>query len=575
MTRLIRGSVLLAACVGIWACGTDSTSSEAGVPFKIRALPEIVFVKTDSSQLIGFELVDELDGQIPTTWTISNPSSHFTVALDSSYRVVYNSDGTLTLPDSQTQVRATITGAQLGISTFTVSAGGKSLDVTVNVVPGTLYATFSPSNPAPGDVVTMTMPPSLRLTPASKISFPVITKSSGDTSSVRNLVIAADSMSATFIAAPVVDTTARVTGVYNVEFPTVTPVTLTTQTKVTGTMSGTFDGKLPATLSPASDPMNVNSTGSLTVTLASGYAFKCTPDCSAPANVNSAFTFPTQTAPNLAGISADSAVATLAVGPNVSTQLQATRVMFKGAPNFEYTLVSDEKVYTTVVNSVPVTLTPANPQVGDTVTIQAGAGYAFGPGAQVSWPLGSTAIIADTTWTTNSTKIRVLPMPGSAGLPTITKVVVLASPAFQLTLPATAGTPLTMQNTSIYDGLDDPNTATLLTLPPVGTDTLLFYDLLPAPGIDKFYHITPGAAVTLSTQLDWGNTADVDLLNCTGSPAGSPGCAGYFGGFAGATGARPENMNNVAYPAGSYYIWANLYAGTNPPWIKVRIIRVN
>ena len=113
MTRMIRGSVLLAACVGLWSCSSDPTADEAGVPFKVIALPSVVFIKQDSSQLISFQLVDEFDGQIPENWTFTSSSPNFTVAMDSSYRPVYNPDGTLTLPELQTEVRVTITGAAL------------------------------------------------------------------------------------------------------------------------------------------------------------------------------------------------------------------------------------------------------------------------------------------------------------------------------------------------------------------------------------------------------------------------------------------------------------------------------
>ena len=68
-------------------------------PTRSCAASALVFVKQDSSQLIEFQLVDELDGQIPEAWTLTASSPNFTVALDSSYRPVYNSDGTLTLPE--------------------------------------------------------------------------------------------------------------------------------------------------------------------------------------------------------------------------------------------------------------------------------------------------------------------------------------------------------------------------------------------------------------------------------------------------------------------------------------------
>jgi hypothetical protein len=547
MTRMIRGSVLLAACVGLWSCTSDPTADEAGVPYKIVALPSVVFIKQDSSQLIGFQLVDELDGQIPETWTLTSTSPNFTVALDSSFRPIYNPDGTLTLPEQQTEVRATITGTALGISNFTASAGGKSLVIPVNVVPGNLYATFSPANPAPGEVVTMTMPPTLRLTPASVITFP------GNLNPV-SVTIAADSMSATFINAPTTDTTAVVTNVFNTEFPTIAPVTLTTKTKVTGAQSGTWDGKLPATfssLTPGAAP--------ITVTLAPAYAFKT----SAPASV---LTFPTQADPILNSVSVDSSTATITVGPNVASPLQATRITFRGAPQFEYTLVSADSVISTIViPNVPATISPTNPQVGDTVTITAAVGYTFGATSTVSWPLGSTAIVAGV----SGPVIRVLPMPGSSGVPTITGVTSSAAPLFTLTLPASVPTPLTMQNSSIYGGRGNPALATVLTIPPVGTDTLMFYDL--SQDIDQFYQIpVPAAPMTITVNLDWGNTSDFDMLFCNAACTAYAPTPAVFGG---ATGAHPENATVPYTIVGTYNLWVNLYDGTAPPWIKVRIIR--
>ena len=173
MTRMIRSSVLLAACLGLWSCTSDPTADQAGVPTAIIASPSVAFVTKGATELIKFSLVDELGGLVPSTWTISGVPPEYAVAFDSTYRVIYNNgDSTLTLPDEQTEIRVSVTGVELGGGTFTVSASGKSLPVVVNVVPGSLEATFNPANPAPGQVVTMTMPPSLRLTPTSTITFP-------------------------------------------------------------------------------------------------------------------------------------------------------------------------------------------------------------------------------------------------------------------------------------------------------------------------------------------------------------------------------------------------------------------
>ena len=545
MTRMIRGSVLLAACVGLWSCSSDPTADLAGVPFKVVALPSVVFIQQDSSQLIGFQLVDELGGSIPETWTITSTSPNFTVAIDSGFRPVFNTDGTLTLPVAQTEVRATITGTALGVANFTATAGGKSIVIPVNVTPGNakFNPVFVPATPAPGDTVTMTVPSTFRLTPTSSVTFP---------GNLAPIIVdrAADSTSLRFISAPTTDTTATVTLVQF--FPNVPPSTFTSVARVTGSKVGLWTGKLPvtfSTLTPSGPP--------ITATLNSSFAYKT----SVPASV---FTFTGQTTPILNSISADSLVANLSVGPNVTVPLTVTRITFKGAPQFEYTLSSLQSITSPVIANFPATISPTNPQVGDTVTITAGAGYTFVPTATVTWPGASPAIVAGLTANT----IRVLPRPGSAGAPTVVGVVAAAAPAFTLSLPAVLPTGLTMLATSIYSGRGTPATATALTIPPVGTDTLEFYDLV--QNIDQFYQMNFATNATLAFQLSWPAGPDIDMLWCTA------GCAAFFGGFGAATGANPEVGTvafTVAAPGPQFNLYVNLYAGAAPAWIRVRIIR--
>lgn len=560
MTRMIRGSVLLAACVGLWSCSSDPTADEAGVPFKIVSLPSVVFVKQDSSQLISFQLVDELDGQIPETWTFTSSSPNFTVAMDSSYRPVYNSDGTLTLPEVQTEVRATITGTALGISNFTASAGGKTLVIPVNVVPGNLYATFSPANPNPGDTVTMTMPPTLRLSPTSAVTFP---------GNVNPIIIdrAADSLSLRFISAPTTDTTAVVTLVSNTEFPTIAPVTLTTKDKVTGSQSGTWTGQLPATLSPLV-------AGQVTVTLNPAYAFKCNPTCGN--TLPSVFTFPTQTAPIVSSVSADSTVAVLSVGPNVASPLQVTRVTFKGAPQFEYTLTTGtDSVISPVVANFPATLSNYTPQIGEPIVLTAGAGFTFSATAVPTWPNGGAAIVSSRTATT----LTVQPWPGSSGSPTaVTGVIAASAPAFQITIPAVLPTPLAMQATAAaippIAGTDAFATAPVLSVGNVGVFDAASFGCIGC-GVNGFdsqiYSLTVPAGSRTFT-LIWSNNSDLGLYFQTvagGGPVVTTGCDAHGNGAT----AQPETCT-ATFPAGTYFLnvenFAPAYPDPDPTWIALR-----
>ncbi len=567
MTRMIRGSVLLAACVGIWSCSSDPTADEAGKPFKIVSLPSVVFIKQDSSQLVAFQLLDELDGQIPESWTLSGNTANFNVALDSSFRPVYNSDGTLTLPEKQTEVRATLTGTALGASSFTVSAGGKTLTIPVSVIPGTLHATFAPANPAPGDTVTMTMPPTLRLSPTSAVTFP---------GNLNPIIIdrAADSMSLRFISAPTTDTTANVTLVANAEFPAIGLFAYNTETKVTGTKSGEWTGNLPGAFSA-----NVTGLAPITVTLTPTFAFRV--DGGGGTDSTSLFSFPPSGIP-AATIAADSGSASLIIPPNTSSPIRVTRVRFRGAPQFEYTLASgiDSVKSTILITNVPITISPANAQVGDTVTLTAGAGFSFAPRvSSVTFPdpadptTPKPALVAGNT----SAAVMILPIPGTGGIPNfINNVVYNALPGATTAYPASAGAPLAMTNTSIYGGRGDPATATVLTIPPIATDTLEFYDLV--ENIDQFYQMNFAATTRILFNVAWPAGPDIDMLWC------NAGCANFFGGFAGATGANPE-AGDVTFitglaptppgqtVSGQFNLYLNLYAGAAPPWVKIRIIR--
>jgi hypothetical protein len=553
MTRMIRGSVLLAACVGLWSCASDPTADGAGVATKITALPSVVFIKQDSSQLIAFAAQDKYGAEVPAQWTLTGTSPLFTVALDSSFRPVYNTDGTLTLPDSQTEVRATITGTALGVTGFTAKAAGLSADVTVNVVPGTLHATFSPANPAPGEVVTMTMPPTLLLTDSSTISFPVSQKDTAN-HSVVSLVIAGDHKSATFIPAPTVDTTATVTNVVNLDVPTLKPVTVNTETKVTGTQAGTVNGFLPAVITPASSAASPNATGSITVTLNPAYAF-------ATVAPTSAFSFAGQTAPILTGFSADSTAATLDVGPNVQQALKATSVTFKNAPQFVYDLISADSVFTPTISSFDATLSNYMPDLVEPIVLTAAAGYSFSSTAIPTWGSAGEGRVLSRTATT----LTVQPQPGSAGAPTVVSGVISnLYPAFQIKVPAILPSPLAMQSgiaPSPFTGTDAYATAPLIG--PNGIMDAGTWGGTADCGIYcQIYTITVTAGQKVNFTLGWDNNDDLGLYFLDSTFAVLPGVKGSYTGIYACDyyGKGGAEACTVTFPdAGTYYLEVDSY----------------
>jgi hypothetical protein len=190
---MIRSSVLLAASLGLWSCSGDQLADEAGVPTAIIATPTVAFVTQGETKLIKFGLVDELGGLIPSSWAIGASPAEFTVTFDSTFRVVYNSDGTLTLPDNQSEVRATITALSAGSGSFTVSASGVSLDVPISILPANVPATFNTTTPQIGEDLVLTMPAGLTLLADATYSAgdaapPIVVSQASDGSSVTLLV---------------------------------------------------------------------------------------------------------------------------------------------------------------------------------------------------------------------------------------------------------------------------------------------------------------------------------------------------------------------------------------------------
>lgn len=229
MTRMIRSTVLLAACLGLWSCTSDPTADEAGVPTAIIANPAVMFVTMGDTNLVKLGLVDELGGLVPSTWTLTPSTPEFTVDFDTTYRVVYNPDGTLTLPDNQSEIRVSIGAAAIGRGTFTASASGKSLTITVSVLPANVPATFNTTTPNVGENVVITMPVDLKLLPDASFSIPL-----GEADPIV-VSRAADSSSVTLQLAPGSSGKITIEGVT----PLYTPLELTLETTQSVTISNT------------------------------------------------------------------------------------------------------------------------------------------------------------------------------------------------------------------------------------------------------------------------------------------------------------------------------------------------
>jgi len=165
MKRILRGAVVFAASALVWACNTEPEAVEGGDPVQIVADPAVVLVPQFGTEEILVRLVDQQGQSLEAEISVSAPGTGIEVTADPLFRPVYGPDGALTTNTANTEVRLEVEGLALGTTTFTVTGGGLSKDVTVTVIPSDVEATFSPAAPNAGDTVTVTLPAGLRLGP--------------------------------------------------------------------------------------------------------------------------------------------------------------------------------------------------------------------------------------------------------------------------------------------------------------------------------------------------------------------------------------------------------------------------
>jgi hypothetical protein len=209
-------------------------------------------------------------------------------------------------------------------------------------------------------------------------------------------------------------------------------------------------------------------------------------------------------------------------------------------------------------STTTVTLSTATPAANEPLVITLPAGYKFGTGAgaNIAGAAGAVVEVAP-----DSSSITVLLPPGATGPVTVDSVAVDFAPGVLFSLPTTdvvtvgAATPLA--------GTDDPSTAPTIALPAIGAVTRFFDAPNFTASPDAFYKITVPAEVgTVNVTLNWNGAADIDLI------AGPLSCATTFTAcdFSAATAAHPE-VGAFTLAPGTYYIFAELFAGAAPSWI--------
>lgn len=534
MNRYRSGLVPLFALLVLVGCSSDPTDSLRNGPTELVATPTQLFIELGGVKTVEVGSVDAQGNPIDLAYEVTATGAGITVRRDSAFLPIFVNDSTLQAPAVGPRFRFIVEGTGYATSSFTVSAGGLDLVVPVQVIPQTgLAATFDDDTLDLGQSVTLTAPAGITFLPTATVEIagnPLIP-----------VILAQDATSITFLPPPSVNSPITVNGVISAGAPDVvfSPATDTPLvTPLIDTVDVTYSTTAPA----------LGATVTLTV-----------PEPLINLAVDSII-FPGQLPGRVSGptnivIAVDSNSLTFSAPPNAAGSGTVVNFLFPGG--FLIALPTRPALTSGNIGlTIPVTFTDTLPDVSETVTMTAPAGFTFDPAAVVT--VGANAAIVVARAADGST-LGFVPIPGSLGVPQIDGVVPTASPANILTMPAEA-TVAVSATVPTLPGSDAPGTAPSLTTPALGEASVLFdlpdFELPATPACVfgdacHFYKLTVTTAGTYTVTMDWNVGDDVDMFLC---PA--PGDITGSCDFAGATGAHPESVAFALTP-GDYWVVAD------------------
>jgi hypothetical protein len=219
-----------------------------------------------------------------------------------------------------------------------------------------------------------------------------------------------------------------------------------------------------------------------------------------------------------------------------------------------------------IPRSLPATFSDTLPDVSETVTMTAPAGFSFDDTTNVTVGPSAAIIVARAA---DGSSVGFVPLPGSVGIPQIDGVVPAATPLNILTMPADA----TVSVPSVVPtlaGSDAPGTAPVLNTPALGASTVQFDNPDFEATIDHFYRFDVPAG-TFTVVVDWNVGSDIDFVVCGGGcadPFGADlvngvnldGTAAPFPGAPGATANHPE-AGLYTLSAGTYFLFVEDFGG--------------
>ncbi len=547
MKRLLRGSVVLAVAVGFVSCSGDPTS-DLREPAGIVASPTTLFIDAGETKPVTASLIDEQGNQIAAEYTITDVGPGITVVQDTAFQHT-------TAPGVKidNQVLFQVTAGGIANSSFKLNAGGKSLVVPVRVTPATVEIGISNPTPVWGESITLTAPAGVLFTDSSAVTF-------GGGPAGQVVGISDDRTMLTVTPGP--NTAGAVTISHTtVDYDPTLDFTITSAGTVTSPPLTDLTGAVISNPTPALGEV-------VTLTLPAGVEV-----LGDSVLADSGFVVEGATNPADIAVSPDGRTLTFVPAPNSDSVITLRGVVPSVLPQFPQILSTPFKVTTPSIDSIAVVFSNVAPDVLEEITVTAPAGFTFDPTVQFLFG-GLPAIIGSLAPDGKSATIT--PLPGAAGVASITGVIVDAAPQFLLTLPST--TAVTVPAVTPLEGTETPETAPTIALPGVGGSTTindagtydyvapLFGTTFPA----RLYKVVVPAPTALTVTISWPTDQDLGVYYFEADGVTEPGEG--LPADAGGAGATPETSTS-ALLAKTYILAVVNFGVGDPPVFSLTISR--
>jgi hypothetical protein len=238
-----RSKVVLVSSAVLWACSGDPTDSFRGGPAEVTVTPTSLFIERGETKQVIVEVIDEQGNPLVEDVTVSGGTG-LTITEDPTHLQT-----TATSSEPSHERAFNVTANELVSTTFTVSGGGKTADVSVRTTPPAAeipLATVAATGPNPTDPATLTVPAPYQFPVNSAITWIV----GADTLIAVVTGRSEDGRSLTILAPPGV-TTAPTTADIVIDYLPTTILTTTTDVPFTVSTTAT---PLAGTNDPATAP---------------------------------------------------------------------------------------------------------------------------------------------------------------------------------------------------------------------------------------------------------------------------------------------------------------------------------